>query len=260
MVKVLGIKLYDSNIQNAYQHLLQTIKTSADKSNRLISLTGAHGLVTTHLDHEFKHLLNKFYINLPDGTPGVWIGKLKGKKEMAPCPGPNFFGHVIRQSAMEPEVRHFFCGGKPGVAEELKEVCLNMYKNPNIVGTFCPPFRELTDEEMAALGNEIIRSKADIVWIGLGTPKQEKFANRLAQFTATHFIITVGAAFDFHTGRVKYAPDWMLKFGLGWLFRLMMEPKRLFARYLQIIPLFIYLNLLELLNSFITRKNKTVQA
>ncbi|MCS6796775.1 MAG: WecB/TagA/CpsF family glycosyltransferase, partial [Raineya sp.] len=115
-------------------------------------------------------------------------------------------------------------------------------------GTFCPPFREMTEKEIQDLAQKIQVSSADVVWIGLSTPKQEKFAYRLARFVNCHFIITVGAAFDFHTDRVKQAPRWIQNIGLEWFFRLMMEPKRLYKRYLHIVPKFIYLNFLEFLN------------
>ncbi len=116
----------------------------------------------------------------------------------------------------------------------------------------------MSNLEMEELGNDIKNVNANIVWIGLSTPKQEKFAYRLRNFTSTQFIITVGAAFDFHTGRVKYAPSWMQNTGLGWLFRVFMEPKRLLSRYLDIVPLFIYYNFKELISSLSTKKTKTV--
>ena len=99
---------------------------------------------------------------------------------------------------------------------------------------------------MKVLQNNINESKADFVWIGLSTPKQELFASRLAKYTNTGYISCVGAAFDFHIGNVKQAPSWMQKLALEWFFRLMVEPKRLWKRYFEIVPLFIYYNFAEL--------------
>ena len=257
MAEVLGIKLYDLNIPAAYAQMLDIIQSQTIKKNRLISATGAHGLVTAQKDIDFKNTLNEYYLNLPDGLPGVWIGKLKGNHDMQVCAGPDFFEYVIKESNSQ-NIRHYFCGGQQGVANELKEVCINKFRNHNIAGTYSPPFREMTDLEMGELGNDIKNVNANIVWIGLSTPKQEKFAYRLKRFTSTQFIITVGAAFDFHTGRVKYAPSWMQNSGLGWLFRVFMEPKRLLSRYLNVVPLFIYYNFKELLSSFNSKKTKTV--
>ena len=259
MVEVLGIKLFNSTINEAYSDLKNIIHKHSPKINRLVSATGAHGLVMAQKDAHFRNILNEFYINLPDGVPGVWIGKLKGNNNMQVCAGPDFFEYVLKESSKHNDVRHFFCGGKPGVAEDLKKVCLEKFHNANVVGTFSPPFREMTASEMTDLGNQIKSVKADIVWIGLGTPKQEKFAYRLREFTSTHFIITVGAAFDFHTGKVKYAPNWMQKNGLGWFFRLLMEPKRLIARYAETVPLFIYFNLKEFFSPIYLKIAKTVR-
>ncbi len=163
---------------------------------------------------------------------------------MERCYGPDVFKEVIINTAQY-SIKHYFCGGKDGVAEELKRVCEKKYNNFNIVGTYSPPFREMTDEELKALAADINNKDTNIVWIGLSTPKQEIFAKRLSEYTNVHFIITVGAAFDFHTGKVKQAPKWIQKAGLEWFFRLMMEPKRLWKRYFEIVPLFIWYNLLE---------------
>jgi len=258
MVKVLEVDLYDLNINSAVKDIISICNASGESmSNRCISATGAHGLVISKKNRSFRNILNNFYINLPDGMPGVWIGRMKGAKQMQRCYGPDFFKALIQETKDIP-INHFFCGGKEGIAKELQEAVLEKMGNKNVVGTFCPPFREMTDEELRELGTKIINAKTDILWIGLSTPKQELFAQRLKTFTQTHFIITVGAAFDFHTGKVKQAPGWVQQFGLEWLFRALMEPKRLFSRYVNIVPLFIYYNFKELLSSLNSKKAKTV--
>ncbi len=254
MIKVLDIPLYHSDIGDAINDVLDKIG-SEEKLNRCISATGAHGMVYATKNAAFKTVLHNFYLNLPDGMPGVWIGRLKGAKQMKRCYGPDFFRDLMIASASRP-VKHFFCGGKEGVAGELKMQCQNKFRNYNIVGTFCPPFREMTNEEMIELGSKIDQSQADIVWIGLSTPKQEQFALRLKQYINTHFIITVGAAFDFHTDKVQQAPSWIQKIGMEWFFRLTKEPKRLFKRYLEIVPLFIYYNFKEIASFCFVRKSK----
>jgi N-acetylglucosaminyldiphosphoundecaprenol N-acetyl-beta-D-mannosaminyltransferase len=243
-VQVLSVPMYAKNIPAATAELIQ-VCTQEEKLNRCVSATGAHGLVYAQKNTDFFQVLHAFYLNLPDGMPTVWVGKMKGAKEMDRCYGPDFFADVMQKTANQP-IKHFFCGGKEGVADALKEACGKKFQNFQIAGTYCPPFRALTEAEWQDLGKQITDSQADVVWIGLSTPKQENFARELIKHTQTHYIITVGAAFDFHTDNVKQAPRYLQRAGLEWFFRLCMEPKRLFKRYAEIVPLFIFYNLKEL--------------
>jgi N-acetylglucosaminyldiphosphoundecaprenol N-acetyl-beta-D-mannosaminyltransferase len=244
MVNVLDVPLYEYDINTISNSILADIIQKTPPTSKLISATGAHGIIYANQHPDFKAVLNSFYVNLPDGMPGVWVGRAKGATTMQRCYGPDFFKHLISVSADKP-IQHFFCGGKEGVADELKTVCNTVYKNNRIAGTFCPPFREMTPEEWQMLAKKIADSGADIVWVGLSTPKQEYFAAKLKNFVSVYYIITVGAAFDFHTGKVQQAPKWMQKSGLEWFFRLLMEPRRLYKRYFTIVPLFIFYNIKE---------------
>jgi N-acetylglucosaminyldiphosphoundecaprenol N-acetyl-beta-D-mannosaminyltransferase len=190
----------------------------------------------------FKDILNKFYCNLPDGMPIVWVGHLKGQKEMQRCTGLDTFQEVMTSTASYP-IKHFFCGGKQGIALQLQEASSQKLGNANVVGTYSPPFTEMTYEEYAVLGAIINASGANVVWIGLSTPKQEIFAANLAKHVNVNYIITVGAVFDFFTGNLQRAPNWIQKFGLEWLYRLLKEPRRLFKRYAEIVPMFVWLNI-----------------
>ncbi len=243
MINVLSIPLYDNTLESAVKKVIQ-ICLNEEKQNRCVSTTGAHGLVFSKENEEFACLLKEFHWNLPDGMPGVWVGRLKGANQMERCYGPDFFRDLLIASAST-GIRHYFCGGKEGVAEELKTACGKKFNNFNIGGTFTPPFREMDDEELEKLGDDINSRHTDIAWIGISTPKQEIFARRLSAFTKVHFLISVGAAFDFHTGRVTQAPKTLQKAGLEWFFRLCMEPKRLYGRYSKIVPYFIYYNMIE---------------
>ena len=251
-IPVVGIPLYKYTIAHAVQHCLE-ICENEKPGNYCISATGAHGMVFARKNEDFKHLLQSFYLNLPDGMPGVWVGRLKGAKEMQRCYGPDFFEAMMLASAGKP-VKHFLCGGKEGVADHLKQVCTEKFGNHQITGTFCPPFQPLDKIDFRAIGEKINASGANIVWVGISTPKQEMFARKLAAFVNVHFIITVGAAFDFHIGNVRQAPKFVQKSGLEWLFRLMMEPRRLYKRYVEVVPLFIYYNLQEYFSYLISRK------
>lgn len=246
-VPIIGIPLYRYTIGQAVQHCTKICKNEK-LANYCISATGAHGMVFARKNKEFYQVLQNFYLNLPDGMPGVWVGRLKGAKEMERCYGPDFFGAMMLASADQP-IKHFLCGGKEGVADRLKYACAEKFNNHQITGTFCPPFQPLETIHFKAIAQQINDSGANIVWIGISTPKQEMFAKKLAEFTNVHFIITVGAAFDFHIGGVRQAPKFIQRSGLEWLFRLLMEPKRLFKRYFEVVPMFIFYNLKEYFSS-----------
>jgi N-acetylglucosaminyldiphosphoundecaprenol N-acetyl-beta-D-mannosaminyltransferase len=248
-VMVIGIPMYAHDIQGVIDIIVSDSKAETTTRPRCISATGAHGLVTAQKDPNFRQTLQGFFLNLPDGKPSVWVGRLKGAKAMQRCYGPDFFAALMRATAGQASVRHYFCGGLPGVADQLKDACATKFGNPNVVGTYSPPFRTLSTGEFQDLGDQIDLCGTDIVWIGISTPKQELFAAELAKHTKAGFIITVGAAFDFHTGRVRQAPAWTQKAGLEWMFRLVMEPKRLYRRYLEIVPAFILYSIRDLLNS-----------
>lgn len=248
-IDVLDIPLFDEPLAVAVDEILSICQRQEPKSNRLISATGAHGLVYAKKNPEFKETLRAFDRNLPDGVPGVWVGRMKGARSMERCYGPDLFEQVLRKSSAV-SIRHYFCGGKEGVADELREVCLRKFSNDHCVGAYSPPFRELSEPDYIGIGNMISQTEADIVWIGLSTPKQEMFARELTKYVKVHYIITVGAAFDFHTSRILQAPRVMQRIGLEWLFRLLVEPKRLYKRYLEIVPLFIYYSVKDLLKTY----------
>ena len=135
-------------------------------------------------------------------------------------------------------LRHFFFGGVPGVAELLKTKLTERFPGLEVVGTYSPPFRELTPGEFTRLQFQVAATQPDIVWVGLSSPKQEFFMAKYAAQLDTALLIGVGAAFDFHSGRVHQAPLWMQRSGLEWFFRLCTEPRRLWKRYAVGVPLF----------------------
>jgi N-acetylglucosaminyldiphosphoundecaprenol N-acetyl-beta-D-mannosaminyltransferase len=254
MAEVLGVQLYDKGFSKAIDTLLEVALAAGKPNNFCVSATGAHGIIEAHKNNAFKITLQHFYLNLPDGMPGVWVGRLKGARQMGRCYGPDVFEEFMIRSAAT-GIRHFFCGGKEGVADALQLACSQRFGNHNISGTFSPPFREMSDSEMKELGQLINASGAQVVWIGLSTPKQELFASRLSGYTEVRLVITVGAVFDFFTGRVKQAPKWMQRSGLEWFFRLLVEPKRLYKRYFEVVPKFIWLNIKEFLHFCMAKKN-----
>lgn len=250
--------MYNKDLETFVHHVLEVLSENNPRSNRCVSATGAHGIVHAKKNSSFMGLLNSFYTNLPDGMPGVWVGRRKGAKGMKRCYGPEVFADLMKTSA-NTEAKHFLCGGKEGVAEKLVSACAVKFDNTNIVGAYCPPFKKISEYDYGGIARKINESGADIVWIGISTPKQEKFAKKLSEYTDVHFLITVGAAFDFHIGELRQAPSWMQKVGLEWFFRLMVEPRRLYRRYLEIVPTFFFYGIMDVYKHRMSKNNKPVK-
>jgi N-acetylglucosaminyldiphosphoundecaprenol N-acetyl-beta-D-mannosaminyltransferase len=250
-----GLSIYEASLQRAIPVIVEQLSTdlSTVDQTRCISATSAHGLVEAYKDSTFKNILKQFYWNLPDGMPLAWWGRLKGYSQMDRCYGPDFFAGVMKATS-KMEVAHFFCGGKPGVAEELKTATELKWGNKNVTGTYGPPFSPMQEADWEVLVSKIKQSKAQVIWIGLSTPKQEKFAFELSKRVKIKFIITVGAAFDFHTGRLSQAPKWMQRAGLEWFFRLGKEPRRLWKRYIEIVPKFVILAGVDLIKHYLHKR------
>jgi len=152
---------------------------------------------------------------------------------------------VLRERHL-PRVRHYLYGGAPGVAKQLTQVLSRKYPDSEVVGTYCPPFRPLSTNEQSDLLNHVNDLQPDIMWIGLSTPKQERFMAEYLPRLDTTLMIGVGAAFDFHTGRINDSPDWVKQMGLQWMHRLIQEPSRLWRRYLINNPTFAWNAILQL--------------
>ena len=245
-IPVLDVPIYNGNIKSFFELLNQDI-LSGEKLNRQVSFCDANVLVSSMKNNQLKELLiNDTYLNMPDGMPNVWMGKLKGARNIDRCYGPDVFEYILRNTADNKEVHHFFTGGKEGGAELLKGHCESEFNNHNIKGVHCPPFRELTEDEIKSIAQEINELETDIVWIGISSPKQDFYASRLRKYLNVHYVFTIGAAFDFYTGQVKQAPKIVQRSGFEWFYRILAEPKRMFKRYLSVVPSFIYYNFLDL--------------
>ncbi|MBO4456814.1 MAG: WecB/TagA/CpsF family glycosyltransferase [Butyrivibrio sp.] len=178
---------------------------------------------------EYREVLNSSAFTFPDGTPIAKLQQKGGYIGAERVAGPDFMEHMFKDTA-DGSVAHYFYGSSQKTLDALKENLLKKYPGINIVGMYSPPFRPLTEEEDKADVEMINSSKADIVWIGLGAPKQEKWM--LAHKDRVKGVMMgVGAGFDFHGGTIKRAPVWIQKVGLEWLYRLFQDPGRLFKRY-----------------------------
>jgi N-acetylglucosaminyldiphosphoundecaprenol N-acetyl-beta-D-mannosaminyltransferase len=204
-----------------------------------ISVTGVHGVMEAQSDPSFLSILNSSLITAPDGMPTVWIGRVQGHPKMSRVYGPDFMLRMCELS-LSRGYRHFFYGGSPGVAELQARSLSRRYPGLQIVGTYTPPFRALNASEEFQLVSQIESSRPDIVWVGLSTPKQERFMAQYSRKFNVSLMVGVGAAFDIHAGRIADAPAWMKNSGLQWLHRLAHEPRRLGRRYLVNNPRFIW--------------------
>ncbi len=233
---VLGVSVSAMDLPTAVAAILAAVR---EKTKGYICVTGVHGVTEAQSDPEFRQILNRSFLNTTDGMPLVWLGRHYVKPEVQRVYGPDLMLEMFAATRAIP-FRHFFYGGAPGVAEKLKASLEARYPGVQIVGTYTPPFRPLLPEEEADLAAQVRAAKPDLMWVGLSTPKQERFmAEYLPKLDVT-LMAGVGAAFDFHSGRVKQAPLWMQRSGLEWFYRLCTEPRRLGRRYLVNNPLFVW--------------------
>ncbi len=210
------------------------IATRGSLRRGYICLGTAHGFTEAQRDPALKKIYNAAWLTTPDGMPLVWLGP-HGTERVY---GPDLLLAVC-DAGRASGLRHYFYGGAPGVADTLRDKLTARFPGLDVAGTFSPPYRPLTTGEIIAFRAEITRLRPDVIWIGLGTPKQETFMAAHAATLDTAVLIGVGAAFDFHSGRIHQAPRWLQRSGFEWLFRLCTEPRRLAARYLITNPLFV---------------------
>jgi len=211
-----------------------------------VCITSVHGVIEAQDDPKLRRILNASLLSTPDGVPTVWVGKLQGFSRMSRVRGLDFMAKVCEMSVAE-NFTHFLYGGKPGVAEQLKEVLTQRFPGIRIVGTYTPPFRPLSEREEEELQETVARLKPDFFWVGLNTPKQEYFMDRYLEKLDTRVMVGVGAAFDYLVGLIKDAPRWVRDAGLQWTHRLMQDPKRLWKRYLKSNPRFVWAITFQLL-------------
>ncbi len=240
---VLGVGISAINIPMA----LKTLDAWIERKYRTyVCITGVHGVMESQTDPELRKIHNQAGLVTPDGMPMVWMSRLAGHKHVDRVYGPDLMLAVCEVST-EKGYRHFFYGGNEGVPELLRDKLQQKFPGLQVVGTYSPPFRPLTPEEDAAIVAQINAAQPDIVWVGLSTPKQERWmAAHLGKVQAP-VMVGVGAAFDFHAGLKQQAPRWMQRSGMEWFFRMVSEPKRLARRYLQNNPRFVIAVLMQLL-------------
>lgn len=242
-INVLGVEIdavSDSKVISKVDRLIE------DSDSGYVTVTGVHGIMESRRSMAVKKAHDNACMSVPDGMPLVYIGWLLGYKTMRRCYGPDLMKAVIQHSITR-GYTHYLFGGNDNVAQELCGALQQEFPGVKIVGTYTPPFRPLSSSEKRDILDEINTLRPNIIWVGLSTPKQELLMHDLIGSANVNVMFGVGAAFDFHIGRLTRAPDWMQHLALEWFYRLVQEPKRLWKRYLINNPSFVILVLLQFL-------------
>jgi N-acetylglucosaminyldiphosphoundecaprenol N-acetyl-beta-D-mannosaminyltransferase len=198
-----------------------------------------HCIVQAHRRPDVRQAYNSADACVPDGMPLTWVGRARGHRRIGRVYGPDLMIGLLEKSSQN-GYTNFFLGGAEGVAADLKSMMERRFPGLQVVGTLCPPFRDLTDTETQDMISTVNAVRPDLLWVALGAPKQDLFIRKYHKIFESKVMIGVGAAFDFHTGRVPQAPRWMMRLGLEWFFRLCVEPRRLGPRYFRHNPAFLW--------------------
>ncbi|WP_407709935.1 WecB/TagA/CpsF family glycosyltransferase [Arthrobacter nitrophenolicus] len=224
-----GLPVAVSNLENAAKKLCWIASNGSRNKGLAIHLVNAYTIALADQDKDYAAVFKDSSANLPDGKPLVCAGNMKGHA-LRQVRGPSLFREVAKVGRST-DIKHFLLGATDETLRLLKAELQDQYPGISIVGEISPPFREMTHEEILAQDQEILKSGAQIVWVGLGTPKQDFEVQRIAASLPV-MAVAIGAAFDFIAGTKREAPEWMAKIGVEWLFRFASEPRRLWRRYL----------------------------
>ena len=222
--RILGVNIAVTNMAQTVQYIENNLE---ELGGKYICVSNVHTTVMAHDNPAYRNVQNSAAIALPDGKPLSVVSRKRGYTEAERVTGPDLMGELFDR---ENGLKHFFYGDKEETLQILQQKLKEKYPDIQIAGMISPPFRSLSQEEEKAYIQQINDSGADIVWIGLGAPKQENWMYE-HQGMFQGVMIGVGAGFSYHAGLIKRAPEWMQKMSLEWFYRLMQDPVRLFKRY-----------------------------
>ena len=240
-VNVLGLRVSAVNLPSAVDCIEDAV---ARRAKGYVCVRDVHGVIRCQKDAELRDLHNSALLVTPDGMPLVWALWLAGRHRSDRVYGPDLMFEVLDQGRQKGR-RHFLYGTTPEVLEKLWTNLERRLPGVSFVGAYSPPFRDLTAAETDNVVDAINQSSADIVWVGLSTPKQELWMGRMRERLTPPVLIGVGAAFDFHAGVKRQAPRFVQRSGFEWLYRLVCEPRRLGKRYAVAVPSFLWLVLAQ---------------
>ncbi len=234
---VLGVPLALTD----YEDTLDWIDAAVLAGERgYICVCNVHTVMASDEDEELRDALRSSSMNLPDGQPLVWALNALGHSLPERVYGPTLMARACARAAPGSHRFYLYGGRNQGALVQLALNLRRRYPGIKIVGGYSPPHRPLTQEEEEAVVDEINRTEADVVWVGIGVPKQEKWMARMRERLEAPVLVGVGAAFDFHAGLVPQAPAWLQEAGLEWAYRLAHEPRRLWRRYMRYNPRFVH--------------------
>lgn len=240
---MLGVGVDAIDLQGATLLLEAQIR---ERRKGYVCLAGVHGVMEAQRSPHLKEIFAKAILVAPDGMPIVWISRQQGFVATQRVFGPDLMANIMGRAEFRNCV-HFLCGGENGLADRLREEMLRRFPWVKIAGTYSPPFRPMSNMEEQAFITNVRMLQPDIIWVGISTPKQEKFMARYLPMLDTALMIGVGAAFLFHTGAIRDSPKWVKQSGLQWLHRLLQEPARLWKRYLLNNPTFVFYAFLQMI-------------
>ncbi len=233
-VDVLGVGISAIDMRMAVEEIARWVER---RESNYVCVTGVHGVMASQRDPELRDIHDRSGLTTPDGMPIVWAGRWAGMP-IERVYGPDLMLAVCGLAATR-GWRNYLYGGKPGVASILAERLQQRFPGLVVAGTCSPPFRPLSSAEEQRLAADINAANPDILWVGLSTPKQERWMAGHVGVLQVPALIGVGAAFDIHAGLLPQAPRWMQRSGLEWSYRLAKEPRRLWRRYLYNNPRFV---------------------
>lgn len=239
---LLGMRVDATSYEDASRRV---VRWAREGRSAYVCVATVHMTMEAFDSPDFRRVVNGAELVTPDGRPLVWALGVLGVKGASQVRGTDLTTHVVERAARE-DVPIGLYGGTPVLLETFAGMLEERYPGIRVACKIAPPFRPLTPEEDEAVTREIAASGARVLFVGIGCPKQERWmAAHKGRVPAV--MLGVGAAFDFHTGRVRQAPRWMQVAGLEWVFRLLMDPRRLWKRYAKHNPRFVGLFLMQLI-------------
>lgn len=252
-IKILGnaIDCFKS-YRDLYEEVVRKIRSNPG-SPGYVTVNNVHTMIEGYWNSSYQTIINEGYLSIPDGKPLEIVGKLKGNKSISRLFGPSVMEKFI-DWGMEDGLSHFFLGSSESTLQKMKETIDAKYPGAKIAGMLSPPYKPVAEWDHEAFLHCINAAKPDIIWIGLGAPKQEWWMYNHHRKIDKGVMFGIGAGFDYMAGKTHHAPEWMKKFALEWVYRLIQEPKRLWKRYFKTIPQFLFFASLELAGIKFKRK------
>lgn len=240
--QILATKLNSTTYKDTFLQIQNYL--NQENPPAYITVNNVHTVVMAAQNQAYRSILAQSFMALPDGRPLSIVAAWKGDKKMERVFGPTLMEKTI-DWGQEYGLKHFFWGSSEATLKKMQKVIKERYPKADIVGMVAPPFRPLTQQENLDFVQQMNAAQADLIWIGLGAPKQERWMAENHKQLNRGLMLGIGAGFDYLAGNTSHAPNWMKKYALEWLYRLVQEPRRLFKRYFTTNSLFIIYLILE---------------